>query len=247
MGESPSPPSACEAGPVPAAGADLYLYLRPNLHLYLRPDLYLAQVSDVRLATMRFSRSKGEVRLVVVTDHNWATVEKELVQAEEEDLSSVLLVSPTPLNLPPLPQPPMVVVERPPWLNSSSLSPLLLLHYQTHILLEMTMQAVPVVVTPSLHPPSTCPSSSTSSTTVTAGKVAGQRSPSLDLITTDGSFAAFNLFVQMRNLMEFGGDKPSSGVVDKSNPSLSWFLQKLGDPRAAHPVTWSWASPSFLI
>ena len=73
--------------------------------------------------------------------------------------------------------------------------------------------------------------------TLVVGRRTGQVSPDLSWLSTDGSFAAFNLFVKI-DLM---------GRQEGSKRDLGKFLRLVGSSSAAsgNPLTWSWGPVDF--
>ena len=129
---------------------------------------------------------------------------------------------------------PRLVVEAPPWLNTSSASlcPSQLCDYRIHVLLHLTMQAVPITSLPDLAPLTSLPLTG-GATTLVAGRRRGQTSPAVDWVVTDGSFAAFHLFLTMRKMRREGG-----------GCELRAYLQALSEEGKAERVSHGWVPPS---
>merc|ERR1719336_643525 len=192
----------------------------------VRLDLYLQQVSDMRLASMRLASAGDKVEVLVVTKENKKMVVKQLRAwnksinqgISRERLEKLLFVSPVPINLP---KPAKVLVESPSWLNTSlPLTPATVFDFHIHVLLHLTMQAVPVTIYPDLHLLTTSNNLKSASMDVdnsivnrsnanlVVGRRNGQTSPDLCWLATDGSFAAFDLFAKIDRMgRQEGGER----------------------------------------
>ena len=73
--------------------------------------------------------------------------------------------------------------------------------------------------------------------TLVVGRKSGQGSPNLRWLTTDGSFAAFDLFAKIDRL----------GRQEGSKRELGKFLQVVASSSAGsiNPLTWSWGPVDF--
>ena len=98
------------------------------------------------------------------------------------------------------------------------------------------MQAVPVTAIPDLNF-LTITSRKPKNASLVVGRKGGQTSPDLRWITTDGSFAAFNLIAKIDQMGRQGGSKRDLGT----------FLQVVGASSAAssNPLTWTWGPVNF--
>lgn len=207
----------------------------------VRLDLYLQQVSDLRLAAMQLAAELGKVELLVVTEENRQLVTEQLAGWNESDpgisrerLERLLFVSPVPISLP---KPAKVLVETPSWVNTSlPLIPDTNFDFHVHVLLQITMQAVPVTAIPDLQF-LLIPSRKPKNSTLVVGRKSGQASPDLRWLSTDGSFAAFNLFAKIDQM----------GRQEGSKRDLVMFLQVVGSSSAAssNPLTWTWGPVDF--
>ena len=81
------------------------------------------------------------------------------------------------------------------------------------------------------------PSRKPKNSTLVVGRKSGQASPDLRWLSTDGSFAAFNLFAKIDQM----------GRQEGSKRDLVRFLQVVGSSSAAssNPLTWTWGPVDF--
>ena len=103
-------------------------------------------------------------------------------------------------------------------------------------ILTLCTQAVPVTAIPDLHI-LLITSANPKNSTLVVGRKRGQTGPDLRWLTTDGSFAAFNLFARIDRMGRLEGSKREFGK----------FLQVVGSSSAASnsPLTWSWGPIDF--
>ena len=99
------------------------------------------------------------------------------------------------------------------------------------------MQAVPVTSIPDLNFLHITSSRKPKNSSLVIGRKSGQASPDLRWLTTDGSFAAFNLFVKI----------DQKGRQEGTKRDLGRFLQMIGSSSAAssNPLTWTWGAVDF--
>ena len=97
-------------------------------------------------------------------------------------------------------------------------------------------QAIPVTAIPDLQF-LLITSRKAKNSTLVVGRQSGQASPDLRWLTTDGSFAAFNLFAKIDQM----------GRQEGSKRDLGMFLQMVGSSSAAssNPLTWTWGPVDF--
>ena len=121
------------------------------------------------------------------------------------------------------------MVVTPQWVNSSlPLTPEQDFDYRTHVLLQLTKQALRLVVVPDLEPLLRPSPPSPLASHLGAGRRRGQVSPRLDWLALDGSEAVFRLFERIKNRRE----KEAAGC------ELSHYLQEAG--RSDYGLAWSW-------